>query len=248
MRIKGALHVHSKLSHDGTMGVAELVQWYRSKAYHFIAIGEHAEDLDDAKVHFLRELATLNSDQQFCVIPGIEFSVSSAVHIVGVGATVLVREKDPVTVAQRIHEQGGFAILAHPRRMRWECPPDVLHAVDAAEIWNVGYDGKYLPSPLALNAFSRMRRVNPTLLAVASHDLHRKASFYDVSIEMNVGVLTAEAILDTLRQGKFSIQSRFFRADSTARSSKMAEFSTPFLSAQLQRIRRARSVLLRSSS
>jgi hypothetical protein len=248
MRIKGALHVHSRLSHDGTMAVAELVQWYRRKAYQFLAIAEHAEDLDEAKIQFLREQATINSSQEFCVIPGIEFAVSNAVHIVGVGATALVREKDPIGVIQRIHEQGGFAILAHPRRMRWECAPDVLRAVDAAEIWNVGYDGKYLPSPLALNAFGRMRQVNPALLAVASHDLHRKASFYDVGIKMNVPSLTADAVVDALRQGNFSIQSRFFRADSTARPSKMAEVSFPFLSTQLQRIRKARSVLLRCSS
>jgi hypothetical protein len=248
MRIKGALHVHSRLSHDGTMGVAELAHWYRRKAYQFLAIAEHAEDLDDAKVQLLREQAALNSNHRFCVVPGIEFAVSSTVHIVGVGATALIREKDPVMVVQRIHEQGGFAILAHPRRMRWECAPDVLRAVDAAEIWNVGCDGKYLPSPLALNAFGRMRRVNPALLAVASHDLHRKASFYDVGIEMNVGALAADAVLDELRQGNFSIESRFFRADSTARSSKISEFSFPFLSAQLQRIRKVRSLLLRCSS
>jgi hypothetical protein len=248
MRIRGALHVHSSLSHDGTMSLAELAHWYRTKGYHFIAIGEHAEDLDTAKVQSLRELAALHSSSKFCVIPGIEFAVSSALHIVGVGATALVREKDPIKVVQHIHDQGGFAILAHPRRMRWECAPDILRAVDAAEVWNVGYDGKYLPSPLALDGFSRMRRVNPALRAVASHDLHRKASFYDVGIEMTIAALTAEGVLDALRQGDFSIRSRFFRADSTARPSRIAAVSVPFFSAQLQRIRRARSVLLRSSS
>ncbi len=248
MRIRGALHVHSKLSHDGTLSVAELAQWYRGKAYQFIAIGEHAEDLNETKVQFLREQAALHSNDQFCVIPGIEFAVSSSLHIVGLGATALVREKDAIGIARNIREQGGFAILAHPRRMRWECTPEVLRAVDAAEVWNVGYDGKYLPSPLALSAFARMRRANPTLLAVASHDLHRKASFYDVGIEMNVGSLRADAVLGELRRGNFSIQSRFFRADSAARSSKITELSVPFLSAQLQKIRKVRSVLLRYSS
>ena len=45
MRAKGALHIHSQLSHDGTLTIAELASWYRGKGYQFLAMGEHAEDL-----------------------------------------------------------------------------------------------------------------------------------------------------------------------------------------------------------
>jgi len=53
VRVKGALHIHSQLSHDGTMTIAELASWYRGKGYQFLAMGEHAEDLNEAKVQML---------------------------------------------------------------------------------------------------------------------------------------------------------------------------------------------------
>ncbi len=248
MRIRGALHVHSKLSRDGTMTIEQLVHWYRRKGYQFLAMGEHEEDLDQAKVQALRQQSIENSNDAFCVIPGIEFAGNSGIHIVGIGVVGLIGKKGPVAVAAGIHEQGGFAILAHPKRIGWECPSEVLLAVDAAEIWNVGYDGKYVPSPKALGGFRRMQQINPELLAVASHDLHRTASFYDVAVEMDLEAPTPDAILRNLRQGRYAIRSRFFRADSQARLSRMEAFSLSLLSHPLANMRRARSFFLRSSS
>lgn len=177
MLARGALHVHSKLSHDGTLTIRELVQLYRRKGYQFVAMGEHAEDLDEAKVKQLREESAESSNQTFCVIPGIEFAGNQGMHIVGVGAASLIREMDPLGVIRGIHAQNGLAVLAHPKRIGWTCAPDILQAVNAAEIWNVGYDGKYLPSPKALSSFVQMQKINPKLLAVASHDFHRISSF-----------------------------------------------------------------------
>ncbi len=246
MRIRGALHVHSTLSRDGTMTIAELVEWYRRKGYQFLAMGEHAEDLDEAKARELENQSVEND--QFCVIPGIEFANNGDIHILGIGVVRLIREKDPLTVIEGIHEQGGLAVLAHPKRIRWECPANVLLAVDAAEIWNVGYDGKYLPSVKALSGFRRMQKINPKLLAVASHDFHRTASFYDVAVEMDMESLTREGILRNLRQGRYAIRSRFFRADSGAQLSQMEALALRVLSHPLSNMRKARSFFLRFSS
>src|ERR1700736_3831333 len=83
MRTKGALHIHSKLSRDGTMTIAELASWYKQNGYGFIAMGEHAEDLDEAKVEALRQQSLQHSNDEFCVVPGIEFAVTKTLHIVG---------------------------------------------------------------------------------------------------------------------------------------------------------------------
>ncbi|MGB2887261.1 MAG: hypothetical protein WBC04_06175 [Candidatus Acidiferrales bacterium] len=246
MRVKGALHVHSKLSRDGTMTIQELVRFYSRNGYQFLAMGEHAEDLDEAKVQALSKQSIENSNGAFCVIPGIEFA-DNPVHIVGLGAIRLTREKDPVAVAAKIREQGGLAVLAHPKRIGWKCPADVLLAVDAAEIWNVGYDGKYLPSIKALRGFRRMQQINPKLLAIASHDFHRTASFYDVAVEMDVETLTMDGILRNLRHGRYAIRSRFFRSDSGARLSRMEALSLYLLSSPLANMRKARSFFLRWS-
>lgn len=247
MRVKGALHVHSTLSRDGSLTIEEIARWYRRNGYHFVAMGEHAEDLNDAKVQALREQSGENSSETFCVIPGIEFVGSNDVHVVGIGAVSLIHEGDPVPIVREIHAQGGLAILAHPKRIGWKCPADVLLAVDAAEIWNIVYDGKYLPSAKALNAFRKMRQINPKLLAVASHDFHRTASFYDVAVEMDVEFLSREAILGNLRRGCYSIRSRFFRADAEGRVSKVNEALLRLFSQQLSRLRKARSAILRSA-
>jgi predicted metal-dependent phosphoesterase TrpH len=248
MRIKGALHVHSTLSNDGTLTFAELAAWYRPRGYQFVAIGEHSQDMDAAKVEILKKQCAENSGAQFCMIPGIEFSCQGGLHIFGVGATELTAQMDPVAVAEAIHTQGGFVILAHPQRYQWKCSPEVLLAVDAVEIWNVCYDGKYLPSFQAPRKFRTMQKVNPALLGVAGHDFHRRPSFYDVGIEMDAEALSREDLLARLRQGAYRIRSRFFRAEPQLQFSWTQAACFQLLGRQLAALRKARNLLLRVTS
>ena len=241
MRIKGAVHVHSTLSRDGTMTIAELARYFKEKGYQFLAMGEHAEDLNEAKVQALRRESAINSNQQFCVIPGIEFAVSRQIHMVGLGIVSLIPLENPVLVAERIREQGGMSILAHPKKLGWECPAELLQAIDAVEIWNIGYDGKYLPSQKALPAFNRMHQINPKLLAMASHDFHRTASFYGLAIEMEVASVSPEAVLQELKRGAFRTRSPLFDCESNGRASFTGAVLVKHISSQLERIRRARS-------
>jgi hypothetical protein len=240
VRIRGALHVHSTLSRDGTMTIAELARYFQQRGYQFLAMGEHAEDLDEAKVQTLGEQSAANSNGQFCVIPGIEFAVTPQVHLVGIGVTNLIRLENPAYVAAQMRRQGGLSILAHPKRLGWECPAEVLVAVDGAEIWNVGYDGKYLPSAKALPAFERMRQINPKLLAIASHDFHRTASFYDVAIEMDAPTISPHAILQNLKQGAYRVRSAFFNCDSQGHVSAAGRALVRHLSSRLEKMRKAR--------
>ncbi len=243
MHIRGAIHMHSAFSHDGTLTVAGLATWYRRKNYQFIAITEHAEDLDDGKMQELREQCDANSGDQFCIIPGAEFSFSTF-HILGIGAAVAPGEADALPAIERIHRCGGMAVLAHPKRFGWTCPADILQALDAVEIWNVGYDGKYLPSEQAGTGYAALKRINPSLLAVAGHDLHRLESFYDVALEMEVANLSSLEILENLRHGLYAIKSRFFRAGSDGQIWKPRKEFLPLLAGSLSSMRRVRSSLL----
>jgi len=245
VRIRGALHVHSTLSRDGTMTIAELAQYFQKKGYQFLAMAEHAEDLDEAKVQELREQSASHSNSQFCVIPGIEFAVTRQIHIVGMAIVNLIRLINPVYVAAQIREQAGMSILAHPRRLGWDCPPEVVLAVDAAEIWNIGYDGKYLPSAKALPGFMRLQEVNPKLLAIASHDFHRAASFYDVAIEMDAPSTSQEPILQNMKRGAYRVRSAFFNCDSHGHVSAVGAALVRHFSLQLEKIRRGRSSFAR---
>jgi hypothetical protein len=248
VRIRGALHIHSILSHDGTMTIAELASWYRNKGYQFIAIGEHSQDLDEAAVEVLKKQSAENSDGKFLIIPGIEFTCRGGIHIFGMGVTHLIKELDPTVVPAGIREHDGFAILAHPGKSHWECSPELLRAVDAAEIWNVGYDGKYLPPFTAMGAFRKMRQANSKLMAVAGHDFHRKPGFYDVAIEMNVDALGRETILDCMREGAYRIQSRYFHADPNSQFSGAQSAWLYLISRPLVVVRKARNAFLRWST
>jgi predicted metal-dependent phosphoesterase TrpH len=248
MRAKGALHVHSTLSRDGTMTIPNLARFYREKGYDFIAMGEHSEDLDTEKIQILQEQCASNSDNAFCVIPGLEFTCRGGFHIFGMGAVGLTRDVDPLAVVAEIHALNGLAILAHPSKYRWDCLRELLCAVDAAEIWNVQYDGKYLPSFRAPRAFERMQRANPLLLAIAGHDFHGSAGFYDVSIEMEVETLRPGGIFERIRQGSYLIKSRFFRAEPHPRFSWASAAGLTLMSGQLAILRWARDLLVRWST
>ena len=154
MRIRGALHVHSKLSRDGTMTIAELVHWYKRTAISFSPWASTRRTWTKPKSKHLREQSAANSNDQFCVIPGIEFAVNERYTHCGNRCRQPDSREDPAG-----RHDGQFTNRADLPFWRIRsgsdgmCPRKSLLAVDAAEIWNVGYDGKYLPSPKALSAF-----------------------------------------------------------------------------------------------
>jgi hypothetical protein len=242
--IRGALHIHSTLSHDGTLTIAELAQWYRRYGYRFIALGEHAQDMDEVKIAAMKEQCGESSSSEFCVIPGLEFACRGGLHIVGIGMTSLLEMVDPMAVIEAIHDHDGYAVLAHPKRNGWKCPLHISEVIDAAEIWNVGYDGKFLPSPLSLEGFPKLRRANPKLFAVAGHDFHRTSGFYDVGIEMDVPSLSPGSILHNLHAGRYAIRALFFSCSSRGEVSRFASARLRLLSWQLGKLRQLRDAVV----
>lgn len=243
MRIRGAIHLHSTFSHDGTLTVAELAALYIRNNYQFIAITEHAEDIDEQSASRLLDQCLEHSHGQFCVIPGTEFSCGEF-HMLGIATVTRTRQANALAAIETIHRCGGIAVLAHPKLFNWNCPPSILRMIDAVEIWNVNYDGKFLPSTKALSGFAAMRRVNPGLLAVAGHDLHRRESFYDVAIEMDTPSVSTDSILENLRRGHYEIRSRFFRTGPDAGVSPAKATCLRLMSEQLRHVRRARALAL----
>ncbi len=243
MRLKGALHVHSTLSHDGTLSIAELAGWYRSRGYDFIALGEHSQDMDEKKIAQMKQESTEHSDAKFLIVPGLEYSCRGGVHLFALGSTLDIRETDPVEVATRARAEGAFVVLAHPSRLKWNCPANIVQSVQAAEFWNVGYDGKFLPPYKAVRAFRRMRGDNPKLMATGGQDFHRKAAFYDLAVGLEVPALTREAILAAMHSGNYQITSRFFQSGSRAHFSVVKTLSLQIVSWQLAALRRVRDRL-----
>ncbi len=247
MWIKGALHVHSTFSHDGTLTIAELAQFYRSRGYRFLALGEHAQDLDSVKLERLIQECVANSSPSFCVVPGLEFACRGGLHIVGIGMTSLIKSVDPAAVCRAIRHAKGFAILAHPGRHGWNCSSEVLRLVDAAEIWNVGSDGKFIPSLESLAGFPDFRLINPELLAVAGHDFHRTSGFYNAAVETELASLDITGIMHNLRHGMYRIRAPFFSCASRGSFSRFQAARWRLLSRQMGALRQVRKILWRWS-
>lgn len=207
MLARGAMHVHTDLSHDGLWPLVEMAKFLRSHGYHFVCVTEHSEDMDGAKVEDLRRSCLDISSPEFCVIPGIEYSCSSVLHIAGAGCDLLLDITDPAKLARSIREAGGFAVLAHPKRIRWQCSDDLLTAVNAVETWNVRYDGKFMPVPKSLRFFNRAMELNPSLLPSVGLDLHSPRGFYPASMRVDVPRLNRASILASLTAGNYMIDS-----------------------------------------
>jgi hypothetical protein len=231
------------------MTVAELARFYAARGFNFIAIGEHSQDMNGDKVRALVEQSAAVSKRDFLIVPGIEYTCNvPGMHILGVGSLGLAPDAEPLTAVRVIRESDGFAVLAHPRRLEWQCPPELVRCIDAVEVWNVAYDGKFLPSVQAPAAFQRMSEANPDLLAIASHDLHREPAFYDVAIEMEVQVLTRAAVLANLRLGAYLIHSRYFSSGPQFEISWAKTVLLRMFSSQLSYLRQARALALRWSA
>ena len=228
MFVKGALHIHSQFSHDGKLTLAAIAQLYRSRGFQFVCIAEHSEDMDERKIVTLRHACESFSGADFRMVPGIEYSCKDALHIVGVGCDRVLDTSDAVRLVGEIRASGGFAVLAHPRRNRWSCSPALAAMLNAVEVWNVRYDGKYLPSPQALEFFNRMKALNPKLLAAVGDDFHGLGGFYPLSVQMSVNALDRASILKELIGGDYCIESQCFRAsaDSTFSPRTLAYYRT----------------------
>src|SRR5437016_3212112 len=123
MKVRGAMHVHSTLSHDAKLTLPEVAELYGSKKFHFVAIGEHSQDMDAEKVASLTEQCAALSSAEFLMMPGIEFTCRgtgrNVIHILGAGCTTLTPEIEPIAVARHIRQHDGFSVLAHPSRFGW---------------------------------------------------------------------------------------------------------------------------------
>ena len=164
--LKGNLHAHTTIS-DGRVSAAECIRRYKEAGYDFLAITDHrkrfggyietadgrilcaseAQDRVLADGDTVEEALSGQEDYRFLVIPSTEFDRNSiweapeyAYHITGVGIRHFIpqtNEWTPQEIVDAIHEEGGFATLAHPvwSLMTFDQCLE-LQRYDATEIYN----------------------------------------------------------------------------------------------------------------
>jgi hypothetical protein len=84
----------------------------------FIPHRRHSRDMDEAKV---RRLVEESSAAPSPGIPGAALDRVPAnrggMHILGMGALAITAQNNPAQIGRLRREHGGWAVLAHPRRL-----------------------------------------------------------------------------------------------------------------------------------
>jgi hypothetical protein len=209
--LKGALHIHSSISHDGTMSMAELSLFFRERKFDFILITEHSESISDGVTNELIDECDRCSSSGFLIIPGLEFGCRDELHILGLGVSRISESDDPLEVVRHIRQQGGVAVLAHPTKKEYSLDGAWIGELDGVEIWNSAYDGKFLPQAKSIRTFKELAQKNPHLKPFAGMDLHQEKNYYDVTLKINRNGLNRNQILKDLKEGNFTLESTFFK-------------------------------------
>ena len=164
--LRGNLHAHTTIS-DGRVTAQEAIARYMGEGYDFLAITDHRKRFGgyvrfrDGRVLMagtdpedvlaggdqVDEALTGREDYRFLVIPSTEFDRNFiqkgpeyAYHITGVGIRHFIPQTGdwtPQQIVDAIHQEGGFATLAHPiwSLMTFEQCME-LEGYDATEIYN----------------------------------------------------------------------------------------------------------------
>ena len=199
---KGALHIHSLYS-DGEWSLAELRELYLRDGCCFACVSDHADAFDAERARaYVAECARL-SDASFLFVPGLEFSCTERLHIVGYGVTALTSEVDPVKVMEHISAWGGVSVIAHPKDTHFPWIEQFERLPDGLEVWNSKYDGRYAPRPATFRLLERLRARRPDVRAFYGQDLHWRTQHRRLFVQLDTGLVSAASVLDALRRGAF---------------------------------------------
>ncbi|HET7585753.1 MAG TPA: PHP domain-containing protein [Gemmatimonadaceae bacterium] len=210
----GVLHVHSNYSHDGRDTLEELRDAALRRGIQFVALTDHAEDLDASRFEeFRRECAAL-SGERVALIPGLEFRFAgyTGLHLLALGLRQWIAPASPAAFIAGAREAAQFTIVAHPVLAGYRIPPEVLDGIDAIEVWNAAYNTRYLPDPRAVRILHALRERRPEVVGTVGLDQHDSRN----DRETRVMVATDSAdVLAELKAGRFTNRGRTMRFDAT---------------------------------
>lgn len=201
--LEGLLHAHSTYS-DGEFTLRELRETLISEGCTFACVTDHADHFDAAKLRDYAAECEALSDERFRFVAGLEFPCEERMHVLGYGVTELASTADPQAVFGHIREQGGVAVIAHPRdpSFGWIESFDVLP--DGIECWNSKYDGRYAPRARTFYLLQRLQRRAPELRAFYGVDLHWQKQFRGLHVQLGADRLERDTILAALAGGSYT--------------------------------------------
>jgi hypothetical protein len=206
---KGIIHIHTTFSYDGTLSLPDIVNLAKNRNIDFIIVTEHAEDFDDKKMQLLVNDCNTVTNEDFLVIPGLEFNCNG-IHILGIGLERYINGTDPEELIRKIHKNNGLAILAHTADYK-NIPYERLNAVDFIEIWNPRYGERLSPSIKSMKILHEFRTMRKTFIACGGLDLHKIDDLVLLRQVVSANQLTQKNILNSLKQGDFTTVNGFIQ-------------------------------------
>ena len=181
----------------------------KAKGYDFAVLTEHAENFDNKKMQVVVNECENATCETFLVIPGLEFNINNEVHILGIGLSQYIQERDPEELIRKIHEINGLAILAHTADYRTAIPYARLKDVDFIEIWNPRYGEKISPSLKSMKILQNFRKMEKPYFASGGLDLHTIRDFVSLYQIVSSERLTQNEIIISLKRGAFTTTNGF---------------------------------------
>ncbi|NLV10287.1 PHP domain-containing protein [Halomicrobium sp. HM KBTZ05] len=195
------LHSHSALSYDGRDPVELLLEQAEAVGLDALAVTDHDEI--DASL----EAARLAPEYGLIGIPGAEIS-SQAGHVLGLGIEELVPAGLSFSeTLDRIHEQGGVAVVPHPFQesrsgVLDKISKDELTAADAIEVYNSRLlTGR---SNRQAHQFASRRGLPMT----AGSDAHISEMVGQAVTHVDTDERSVAAILDAIREGQTTVEGK----------------------------------------
>lgn len=201
IRYKVGLHIHTTLS-DGKCTPEEITARYKDAGYDLIALTDHWCFGKEQNINGLT------------IMSGIEYNIGGrdardgVYHIVGLGCETepdLSKEDDAQTIVDKINENGGMAVLAHPA---WS--HNIAHKAmeiegfGATEIYNT-ISGKFFSSrPYSGDFVDTSAVLGRVYNLLATDDAHRgteDACYAYVMVKAKSS--SPKDILDSLKSGDY---------------------------------------------
>ncbi len=207
--LKGNLHTHTSES-DGDSAPADVVQWYASHGYDFLAVTDH-------------DKITVVENDAIVLIPGEEVTdrlPKKPLHVNAIGLTRVVKPQGgatPVEVLQRnidaVREAGGLTIINHPN-FGWAFGAPELVQLKNATMLEIASGHPFVNTegpPSVESMWDLMLTAGKRIYGVAVDDVHHLKRVWDSDVVLpgKAWVVVrsekreAASIVDALARGDF---------------------------------------------
>jgi len=234
MTIDCLLHVHSSFSYDSRTDLADIAATARQYGFACVLMSEHNNRMDHEQMRaFVRRCDEL-SDDRLLIVPGLELAFdSNRVHLLAYGVRTFIESTGPQctfrSLIRAVQEAGGLAILAHPshRQAIERLTAADVEGLNGIEIWNVKNGNRFCPSGRDLRTLQQLRAQRERVFGFAGVDWHHLASFEPLAVRMDTPDVTRDSILETLKNGRFTVRGRFVTLGSTGetRAGRLAVYT-----------------------